>query len=171
MNESLYKPREEVQPAGNFVKNIGFRPKKAPIFSIIIGLALLLFRNFYASILGIFFIAMALFVLFEVKERKVMDIFDQGIMLYGDHEAKMACFIGFDRIREWGVDHKNGHDTLEFDLDDGNVIYVDTFEADSAFRVLYGLIKEKEKSFLRNKEEKGLTVRDIFNGIKKRISK
>ena len=75
---------EEVKTEGSFVKAICFKPKTAPIICMIIGVLLLVLRNIYTIILGAFFIIMAFLVLKFVEDYKVMDIFDKGIMFYGD---------------------------------------------------------------------------------------
>lgn len=166
--ELEYKPVEEVRAQGNFVKAIGFKPKLAPIIIGAIGILLLLVNNLFVRILGAFCVLMAFFVFKEVKDYKVMDIFDEGIMFYGDADAKYACFIPFEAIKEWNVNRDNGHDTLEFDLGDNKKVFKDTFEAGKAYRVLYQLIKEKEKNYIRAQNSKALSIPETFENIKKK---
>lgn len=168
-----YLPIEEVKGQGSFVKAVCFKPKKAPIICIILGILLMIPNNMYVRLLGTFFILMALAVLKLVKDFKVMDIFDQGIMYYGDREAKSAIFIPFDEIESWNVDHSGGHDVVEVKLKDGRQIMRDTFEADLAYKALYSLIREKDLKYIQAKKdaEKPLSIPDALNNIKRSFYK
>ena len=168
MNELNYIDVAQCESKGNFVKAVCFKPKKAPIFCIVLGILLLMPNNLIVRILGIFFIAMAVAVLKLVNDFKVMDIFDQGIMFYGDTEAKTACFVSFDEIESWNVSHENGHDTVEIKLNDGRKIVKDTFEADKAYKALYALLKEKDEKYLKalKDREKALSIPDALNNIR-----
>ncbi len=169
----VYLPVEEVKTEGRFVKAICFKPKTAPIIMIVIGILMFLPRILLLAVLGLFFIAMSALVLVFVKDYKVFDIFDQGIMFYGDKEAKLACFIPFDDIKTWTVKRDNGHDTAEFTLQDDSRIIKDSFEVDKAFRVLYGLIREKEEKYLKAKKarEKQLSIPEAMENIRNRFFK
>ena len=148
-----YLPIEEVKGQGSFVKAVCFKPKKAPIICIILGILLMIPNNMYVRLLGAFFILMALAVLKLVKDFKVMDIFDQGIMYYGDREAKSAIFIPFDEIESWNVDHSGGHDL--------------------AYKALYSLVREKDLKYIQAKKdsEKPLSIPDALNNIKRSFYK
>ncbi|MBQ1566583.1 MAG: hypothetical protein IIZ80_01680 [Erysipelotrichaceae bacterium] len=159
---------EEVNTEGSFVKAICFKPKTAPIICMIIGVLLLVLRNIYTIILGAFFIIMAFLVLKFVEDYKVMDIFDKGIMFYGDKECRSACFIPFEQIRMWSIKREDGHDLVEFELENGEKIGRDTFEADKAYRALYALIKEKEDKYITAEKNKDrpLSIPDALENIK-----
>ena len=172
-NEVKYIPVEECKAQGNFVKAVCFKPKKAPIVCIILGMAMFIPNNLYIRILGLFFILMAFAVLKLVKDYKVMDIFDEGVMVYGDHDAKLAYFFTFDEMKSWLVNHEDGHDTIEFKLNDGTYIVKDTFEAEKAYRALYSLVKEKDEKYLNalKDREKPLSIPDAMNNIRSSFKK
>lgn len=168
-----YQKVEDVKTEGSFVKNICFKPKRAPLVCFIIGALLLIPNNLVCRILGLFFILMGIVVIKFVKDYKVMDIFDKGVMLYGDMENKYAYFLKFDDIKMWSVKHEDGHDTITFELHDGNKIIKDTFEVDKAYKVLINLIKEKEEKYIiaQENKDKALSIPDAFNNIKKKYMK
>ncbi|MBQ6560483.1 MAG: hypothetical protein IJL85_06610 [Erysipelotrichaceae bacterium] len=172
-NKYVYLPVEEVKTQGNFIKAICFKPKTAPIVMIVVGLLMFVPRILLLALLGLFFIVMSALVLFYVKDFKVLDIFDQGVMIYGDKEAKLACFIPFEDIRMWTVKRDNGHDTAEFTLQDGSKIIKDSFEVDKAYRTLYGLIKEKEEKYMKAQEARKnqLSIPDALENIRNRFFK
>jgi hypothetical protein len=168
-NETLeFKKTEDIKPEGNFVKAICFKPKRAPIICIAIGICLLIPNNTIVRLLGLFFIAMAILVLKYVKDYKVMDIFDKGVMIYGDQENKTACFINFDQIEMWSIKHEDGQDTIIFDLGEKGKIIKESFEADKAYRALYVLIREKEENYIiaQKNKDKPLSIPDALNNIK-----
>ena len=169
--ELRYLKVEEVKTEGTFLCAVNFKPKMPIIICAVLGLLLLLIDNFICRLLGAFVILFAFFVFKEVNDYKVMDIFDKGVMFYGDKDAKLACFVPFNRISQWNIDRENGHDTVEFTLDDNKVIYKDTFEASKAYRVLYKLIKEKEKNYIRAQKNKYVTIPEAFENIKRRMKK
>lgn len=171
--ENRYIPVEECKAEGNFVKAICFKPKKAPIVCIVIGVLLLLINNLVARLLGVFFILMAVAVMKLVKDFKVMDIFDKGIMFYGDRETKTALFVPFDNVESWIVNHDNGHDTVEVKLKDGTKIIKDTFEADRAYKALYTLIREKDEKYIKamKDREKPLSIPDAMRNIRNSFMK
>lgn len=163
-----FKNIEEVKTEGNFVKAICFKPKTAPIICVIIGVILIALRNIYTIILGAFFIVMALLVLKFVEDYKVMDIFDKGIMIYGDKECKSACFIPFEEIKMWSIRREDGHDLIEFELENGEKIGRDTFEVDKVYRTLCTLIREKEDKYIAalKDRERPLSFPDALENIK-----
>ena len=169
MNEELvYKPVEEVKAEGKFVKAIGFKPKVAPIIGGVIGLVLLFVNNIIARILGAFFVLLSFLVFKEIKDYKVMDIFDKGIMVYGDRENKLACFVPFDIIKEWSINRDNGNDSLEVRLMDDSWFLKNTFEIDKVYKTLSSLIKEKDKNYIRQQKNKMLSIPEAFENIKKK---
>ncbi|MBR4462708.1 MAG: hypothetical protein IKS51_09030 [Erysipelotrichaceae bacterium] len=174
MNDKhAYLSIEEVKTEGQFLKAICFKPKAAPIIMIIVGILMFIPRILLLAVLGLFFIVMSVLVLFLVKDFKVMDIFDKGVLFYGDKEAKLACFIPFDDIRMWTVKRDSGHDTAEFTLQDGSMIIKDSFEVDKAYRTLYGLIKEKEEKYMKAQKarENQLSIPDALENIRNRFFK
>ena len=167
----VFRNIEEIQTEGNFIKAICFKPKTAPIICIIIGVLLILLRNTLTIVLGAFFIIMALLVLKFVEDYKVFDIFDQGIMIYGDRENKTACFIPLPDIKMWSIKREDGHDAVEFELENGERICRDTFEADKAYRTLCSLIREKEDKYIEAQKNKDrpLSIPNALNNIKKML--
>ncbi|MBO4919114.1 MAG: hypothetical protein J5365_03050 [Erysipelotrichaceae bacterium] len=173
-NETLeYLPVEQVKAQGRFIKAIGFKPKTAPLIVIAMGIALLIPNSLYSRLLGILMIALAALVLLKVKDYKVMDIFDQGIMFYGDVDAKYAYFLPFDDIVMWKMEREAGHDSIVFDLGSGMKIIKDTFEANKVYKTLYPLIREKEHNYIKMEKarQNQLSIPEAFDNIKKKYFK
>ena len=171
--EKKYIPVEECKAKGSFVKAVCFKPKKAPVACLVLGCLMLIPNDLFIRLLGAFFILMALAVLKLVRDFKVMDIFDQGIMFYGDEQAKTACFVDFEEIESWLVSHEDGHDTVDVKCKDGSRIIKDTFEADKAYRALSSLIREKDEKYLKalKDREKPLSIPDALENIRNSFRK
>ena len=162
---------EEIKPEGNFVTAVCFKPKIAPIVCALTGVALILLRNIYTIILGAFFILMAILVLKLVEDYKVLDIFDKGVMVYGDRENKTACFIPFDEIKVWAIKRENGHDTIELELENGEKIARDTFQVSKVYHALISLIREKEDKYIEAQKNKDrpLSIPNALENIKRSL--
>ena len=166
MNEILYKPVTEVVTEGQFVKNIGFKPKAAPYVCLAMGVGLLLVSNLLIRLMGIFFILMSVTVFALVKDYRVMDIYDKGILIYGDREGKMAYFLKFEDIVSWKSIRDDGHDILEFVTADHQKINKHSFQTNAAFSVINSLIPEKEERYLQKLKDREQPF-DVSGSIEK----
>lgn len=168
-----YVPIEKVKTEGNFAKAVCFKPEVAPIVCGIVGIAMLFINNTIARVLGAFFIIMAGLVMFLVKDYKVMDVFSKGILLYGDPEAKTGCFINYDDVDKWEVEHVQGHDTIQLYLKNGEIIIKDSFQADKAMRAIFQFVKEKEIRYIKAEEAKkrGLKLPKFLENFKNKLFK
>ena len=116
---------------------------------------------------------MAATVVFLIKDYKVMDIFEEGIEVYGDPEAKTAAFIRFENIRQWGVTHENGRDLITLQLADGSVIARSTFQAGKPYKALVSRIPQKEDRYVQMLEnrQKIPSIPEVINNIKDKLTK
>ena len=164
MNDLNYVDINDCKCDGKLVKAIRFKPKKAQYIITFIGILLMIPNNLFSRLLGAFCILIALAVIMYVKDRNVLDIYDEGILFYGDREGKTAAFVRYEEMENWNVNHDGGHDTVEITLNDGRFLSFDTFEADEAYRTLYNLQREKDVKYIRQQKdrERPLSLRDVF---------
>ena len=152
MEELRYRPVAEVEAQGKFVKNIGFKPTAAPYACLAFGVALLFVSNLLVRFLGVFFILMSVAVFTLVKDFKVLEVYSEGVMLYGDREGKYAYFLKYDDMKSWTVLKDDGHDVLQFTLYGGNRIQKTTFQAYAGFRAINEIVPEKEDGYIKKME-------------------
>ena len=166
-----YLDIKDVKTDGQFVKAICFKPRTAPIICVVIGILLLIPDNLYVRLLGMLFVIMSYVVFRYVDDFKVMDIYDKGILFYEPKDSSKACFVSYDEISMWAIRHDDGHDTIEFTLDDGSLIINNTFDTDRAYHVLYELIKEKEERYIQHQKNKDIefNIPNALNNIKKKF--
>ena len=168
MENYVFKPVEEVETQGTFIRAVNFKPVKAPIVCIIIGILLILLRNTVSIVLGLFFIGMSAFVIGLVPDYKVMDLFDKGVEIFDGRDSKDAMFVPYDDIKVWEIKHEDGHDTIEFELVTGQMIIKDTFQADRAYKCLNEYIKEKQEKYIKAQEHKHISLGDSLRNIMKK---
>ena len=171
MEELKYKKVEEVIPNSKLVLSGAFKPFASTAIIIVVGLALLIFApTIWFKGLGAFFIAIAAFVLFFVKDKKTIDIYETGCVIYHTKDQNLAYFLDFNDVEEWDVIHESGHDTIEFTLQDKNRAVVDTFQTNKIYNALDKVIPEKQHLVVLKKRNKELNVSPV-DAIKNLMAK
>ena len=160
---------KDIKTEGNFISAITFKPRFAILMGLVLGILLLIPNLLLSRILGLFFIVLSIIVFKLVNDYKVLDIFDKGVMIYGDIENKTAMFVDYDEINKWCVNHDNGKDTIEFVLNNNQKIIKNTFQAGKAYRVLYALIKEKEKNYINSQKKVTFSIPDAYQSLVERF--
>ncbi len=152
MNPIIYQDITEVQTKGNKVKSIGYKPVFATIVIAILAICLIATLNWAAIVLGAFILIIDIVTIICVKDRTVMDIYDQGVLLYDSDDNSKAYFIDYDDVQRWTAKKNNGaNEAIYFKLNDGTEIYKNTFQSSKAFRQLNLLIGDKEELAIKSK--------------------
>ena len=155
MNNEELLDVNEIRPEGTPLKSITYKPYFPCYVAIAAGVGFILIRQWAFIILGIIFIGLAAFVLFRVKDRKVIDIYQQGVLIYGMDDDSKGIYLNYDQISEWGAkSSQNGSECVFFVVEEGQRIYKDTFQAMAAYRELNKLIPEKESEHIRQEKLK-----------------
>lgn len=158
MEELRYKKLDEFNIDGKLIAIGAFKPIKSVVIIVIAGIALLFINNIIARILGLFFIVMALVVFFFVNDKKTIDVYETGCLIYNSKDSTLAYFINYEDVKEWDVCHEGGHDTIEFTLIDGNKAIVDTFQASKIFNALDKVIHDKNRIAIQAKKNKEFNI-------------
>ena len=161
MEELRYKKLDELKPEGKLIATAAFKPITAPIVMGIVGIALLFVNEFLIRLLGAFFVAIAAFVMIYVKDKKTIDIYEKGCIIFNSSNSELAYWLSFEDVEEWDVLHESGHDTVEFTLLDKNKAIVDTFQSNKVFNALQKVIPEKSHIAVLEKKNKELNVSPV----------
>ncbi|MBR0473386.1 MAG: hypothetical protein IJJ19_00130 [Erysipelotrichaceae bacterium] len=160
---------------GNLVKSIMFKNNISAYIIMVCGAFLFLLRNIWGYLLGVFSIGIALFVLLKVKDHKVMDIYDDAIVMYADDEGKTAAKISFDEIIEWTIQNNaSGVDAVMLKLKSGEVIYKNTFQVSKCYDTLMKFISERESRVIQMEKNRQKefnlkeNVKKWFNKLRKK---
>lgn len=174
MEELRYQRLETLKPDSKLIASVAFKPIKSPIIIGIAGAAALIVNNLWIRILGIFFIGMAVFVFVLVKDKKTIDIYEKGCIIYNPKDSELAYWLDFENVEDWDVTHESGHDTVTFTLLDKNRAVVETFQTNKIYAALEKAIPEKNHIAImakRNKEANINPVDALRNLVKKRRDK
>ena len=170
MEELKYQKIEDIKTDSTLIASVAFKPFKSSIIVGIAGIASLFINNIWLRILGVVFVAFALFVYLCVKDKKTIDIYEKGCVIYNSTNSELAYYLDFDDVEEWDISHNSGHDTVEFTLKDKNRAIVDSFQTNKIYSALDKAIPEKNRIAVlakKNKEMKISPVDAIRNLLKK----
>ena len=161
MEELRYKKLDEINIDSKLVVSGAFKPYKSVAIIGVAGIGLLFLKSIYMKLLGLFFVAIALFVFFFVEDKKTIDVYESGCLIYNSKDSTLAYFINFNDIEEWDVSHEGGHDTIEFTLLDRNKAIVDTFQTTKIYNALEKIVPEKSHMAIQAKRNKELNISPI----------
>lgn len=150
----IYQNVEDINVDSNIVQTIMFKPVKAPIICFVAGVAMLFINILLFRILGAFFILMAIVVYFGIKDKKVVDVHEKGLVIYNSSNQSLAYYLDFNDIKMWEVNHDNGHDSIIFTLTDNQRAVIDTFQIEKAYDAIDKQIHDKEKRAIEAKKNK-----------------
>lgn len=143
-NKSL-KPLELIDNDGQLIGEVFYKPHRAIIFGSITALLLAITRQPLAILLGVFVLALSLYVHYIIKDRKTLGVYDSYIIVYASDNPNLVRKISFDDIEEWDCKaNENGVDAFMIKLIDQEVIYKDTFQLPKAFKLLRKVLPLKE---------------------------
>lgn len=152
MQELKYKKVDSIKVDSNLIKSVNFKPKTAPIICGVVGLLAMFINNWPARILGFFFALMAVGVFFLVEDKKTIDLYEKGCVIYHTKDNSLAYYLGYDDISEWDIKKESGHDSVVFTLLDKKRAVVDTFQTSKIYHVLEEVMPEK--SFIKMQAER-----------------
>jgi hypothetical protein len=171
MNNEELRDINEIRPAGKPLKAITYKPYSACYICIAAGIGMLLLRQWVFLVLGAVFIFAAVFVLWKIKDHKVLDIYQEGVLIYGTGDETKGLFVKYDDLKEWTTkSSQGGSEAVYFLLSNGIQIYKDTFQAAAAYRELIKLQETKESEHIRLEKMKGepFSLKKVTNFFKRK---
>ena len=161
MEELRYQKLEEIKVDSKLIASVAFKPIKSPIIIGIAGIAALFINNIWLKVLGIFFVAIALFVFLYVGDKKTIDIYETGSVIYNTKNSELAYWLDFENVEEWDITHESGHDTVVFTLLDKNRAVVETFQTNKIYSALEKIIPEKNHIAIMAKKNKEMNISPV----------
>lgn len=161
MEELRYQRLEEIQVESKMLESVAFKPTRSPIIIGVFGVAALFVNNWWLRILGIIFIVYASIVLFSVKDKKTIDIYETGMIIYNPKDSEYAYWLDYENVEEWDITHESGHDSVIFTLIDKNRAVVDTFQTNKIYNALDKVIPQKNHLAVMAEKNKKLNINPI----------
>lgn len=154
MEELTYSKVEEIKIDSPFIETVTFKPKAAPVICLIAGAVFCFIPVLAARILGCFFMIFAFVVIRYVEDRKVMDVYQDGALIYNGADQSLAFWLDFNSVTEWRVDRGNGQDKIIFIFADGSKLPVISFNISKAYYALDKVIHDKEERVIQHEKNK-----------------
>lgn len=163
-NNYTYQNIKDIKVDSKHIETIMFKPRESQYICIALGIILFFVNHILARILGVFFVVMAFLVIYFVKDRKVAEIYETGIVIYNPVDIDLAYFINYGDVSMWEVNHDNGHDSIILTLNDQRRAVFDSFQISKAYNALDKVIHDKEKRAIEAKKnkEKHWEIRNPF---------
>ena len=157
MDKREYVNIADIELSGKLLDRITMRPIGQIVALTAIGAALIMLKTKVAVIAGILFLALAAASLIIIKDRPVLDFYDDCIVVYNNTDSTKAIRISMDELKMWTVDASDNK--AVFTLTDGEVLTVHTARYLKVYAILTKLVGEKcEPSTIdkiRNRMKKG----------------
>lgn len=113
--------RSDIVENGRLITTATSKPIAAIIVSFIAGIALIFFlHNVGGYAAGAVMIAMSLYVNWKAANHKVLEIYDDAVILYSENDSTRAVRIPVAEIKEWEVNVK-GKYIVQFLLNSGQI--------------------------------------------------
>lgn len=140
-----YVPASQLKPEGTLERTIKYKPILGCLLLMVFGVAALVMRTTFGYILGGIIIVMSLIMLFGMKDKKVLDIYSEGVVVYAKESDTQAMYIPYDMISEWSVERTtSGTQVAAFLIKGKQYVYKETFRM-RGFKSLF-------KKFMPDKE-------------------
>ncbi len=131
---------------------MGVKPRQAILFFLLVGIGITAFYPMYMT-LGLSFIAVCLFALVAMPDRRLLDIYESFIIIYDSRILNMCYCIYWEDILTWQYIRKVEGDQLQLELVDGQLVTCDAYRSRKLFLYLQTLARGKEKKVIRKRSK------------------
>lgn len=171
--ELTFTKVSEIKIDSPLIGKVGFKQNRAPIVCLVFGLALMFVNSIWARLLAVFFVAMSLFVLKFVVDKPIMDVYESGVLIYNSKDENLGFYLEYKDIKQWKISRDNGHDSVIFEIENGQKTGTDTFQISKAYNYLMKACPSKEEREIQKEKNKKLKFAnpiETLRNIGKRIS-
>lgn len=161
----VYVEKSTLELPGEPIALIMYKPKTTLLLAAIFTVAFILMGQLLTILLGIFIMAFALFVQFAIKDYPTLEIYPDFTLVYKLDSLSLVRKVKYEDVEEWSSLSSEGKtNAMMFKLNNGEVIYKDTFCSSKAYRVFKKLMGDKESRVVahRKMEEKNKNIKFKF---------
>ena len=164
--EYKYVKATDIKVDSALIGIVSFKQKVAPIICFIFGIAIMFVASIWAKILGTFFVIMAMFVFRFVEDKRTIDVYQNGVVIYNAKDNDLAFYLPFDDVKQWKASREGGHDSIIFELNNGQKTGVDTFQLDKAYEYLIKACPKKEEREVQREKNKKMKFANPLETLK-----
>ena len=164
-----FVPVSQITVNGTFVKTIMYKNNTAVYLAIPIALGLILIRHVLTIITGLVILAAVFFALTKVKDRRVVEMYDDCLVIYDEKDPELARKLLLEDIYEWTIRDSNQNASCAiFTMNYGERVSRNTFQLVKCYNTLRDLMPDKESrirqlNYRGEKVNSGLSsITDIF---------
>lgn len=111
--------------------------------SLMMGVGCMLLPHVMAKILGLLFIVPSVYILLFVKNERLIEFYDEYLVIYKNKNSGMKIQYSF--INDFTTKRSHyGTQVIFFTMNNGDCVYVETFQFKSVKNVLNKYLKNKE---------------------------
>lgn len=164
--EYKYVKATDIKVDSALIGIVSFKQKVAPVICFIFGIAIMFVASIWAKILGAFFVIMAMFVFRFVEDKRTIDVYQNGVVIYNAKDNDLAFYLPFDDVKQWKASREGGHDSIIFELNNGQKTGVDTFQLDKAYEYLIKACPKKEEREVQREKNKKMKFANPLETLK-----
>lgn len=159
MNETViydYGREKETTENGQLLGSVHFKPMNTMIIIAVIGVVAVLWHNLFGILFGCFCLIMDGTIYCKVRDHRVMDVYDDAIVIFDRNDENKGIRIPVEKIKQWEV-NRNQNYGITLILEDGSIFSSMSYEASKAQKLLQKVLKGKsteEIQIARNRREK-----------------
>ncbi len=143
MNHNQFEHINELDEHGKLLGSVTYKPSRAIIAVMVVGCACtILFRNLFGILFGGFLLILSSLVFFKVKDHKVMDVYDDALILYDNQDETRVLRLTLDEIVEWNVNRDENY-LITLKLKDGEQLGAQTFQVNEVHSLLKKVLPGK----------------------------
>ena len=162
---SGYVPVSQITVSGNLIKTTMYKNNTAVYLAIPIALGLILIRHVLTIITGLVILVAVFFALTKVKDRRVVDMYDDCLVIYDEKDPELARKLLLEDIYEWTIRDSNQNASCAiFTMNYGERITRNTFQLVKCYNTLRDLMPDKE-SRIRQLNYRGEKVNSGLSSV------
>ena len=142
LNGFEYKPVSEIKENGKLLGKVGYKPMSAVIVLCIAAILFLFIGHLFGILMAVLCAAGAGYIYFGLKDRQVMDVYDDALIFHHPEDASLGIRFKPDQIKQWTV-NKDGSYQIALTLKDQNIYVMSTYQISNANRMLKKLMPKK----------------------------
>lgn len=142
----IYEYKQELEENGKLIGEIGYKPTESILFILIVGIVCLyVFHNKFGYLFGGFLIIVGSISQIVAREKEVVEVYDDAILLYDEKDKERVLRLPLDRIIEWNITREPDY-AITITLDNDQEFKAVTFQTEKAYNLLNKVLPDKSQS-------------------------
>ena len=170
---TTYTNIEEIEKGEKLLAEVRYKNNMGAYVMIPVAIALIITRNVFCIVFAVLVLLASYFAITKVRDKKVMDVYNNCVILYDDKDESLGLRINPDDILEWTLKDSNQNgNSIDITLTNGERLSKVTFQTVKGYNAMRDLVPAKESRVIQlNKVAKAnlksFSLDEIFKKRKK----